>query len=264
MIWKEELNIIGATTIGKVLNESEIEVYKKDLLEKKQADIEKFGKDKLIEIGDYESVRDLARFGGRYFELLENKVINNLVNSVLNEKAVVHSYNAIINRADNRSKMVGFDFYRDQPYFSNTRTSIIVMIPLVDYSSQNGSTEFVPSSHLFEQIPSDDFIKKHTISTSGKAGEAFAVDAALWHRAGMNNSNVDRPMIVIKYTLAPFKQQIDFIKSASEYLDSASDLIKQRLGWNVRVCESYEEYRMPGSVRKFKSGQYDMTNTLIR
>ncbi len=117
MIWKEELNIIGATTIGKVLNESEIEVYKKDFLEKKQADIEKFGKDKLIEIGDYESVRDLARFGGRYFELLENKVINNLVNSVLNEKAVVHSYNAIINRADNRSKMVGFDFHRDQPYF---------------------------------------------------------------------------------------------------------------------------------------------------
>lgn len=262
-LWKEELNIIGATSIGKILTDDEINLYKTDVINKKNEDINKFGKEKLLEIGDYETVRDLARFGGKYFTLLENETINNLVNSVLNDKAVVHSYNAIINKADGRSQMVGFKFHRDQPYFSNTRTSIIVMIPLVDYSKTNGSTEFIPTSHLFETMPSNLYVQNHTIATSGNAGEAFAVDAALWHRAGINTSNFDRPMIVIKYTLAPFKQQVDFCTSAKQYISLASDLVKQRLGWNVRVCDSYEEYRLVGDQKKFKSGQYDMSNTKI-
>ena len=33
---------------------------------------------------------------------------------------------------------------------------------------------------------------------------------------------------------------------------------------DVRVCESFEEFRVPGQQRKFKSGQYAMTNTYIK
>lgn len=259
----EEMNYYGASKIGKVLNDNEIDIYKRDLLVKKQSDIEVNGEEALLEF-DYETVRDLARFGGKYFELIENKVLNNVINKLLNDKAVIHSYNAIISFANKNSRMVGFDYHRDQPYFGDVRTSIIVMIPLVDYSKENGSTEYLPGTHSFVDMPSNKFKESHTLATNGKAGDAFVVDASTWHRAGVNKSSNSRPMIVLKYTLAPFKQQVDFCSSAAEHIDSASELVKQRLGWDVRVCDSYQEFRVPGKVRKFKSGQYDMANVYIK
>lgn len=258
----EEMNIYGVTVIGKFLSDEQIAEFKNDLEKKKQEDIEEFGEEHLLEF-DYEHVRDLGRFGGIYYKLLENPILNNYINNILNDKAVVHSYNAIINH-QKHSSMVGYQFHRDQPFFKDTRTSVIVMIPLVDYSNENGSTEYVPTTHLFEKIPSEEFMKEHYVSTSGKAGEAYMVDAALWHRAGINKTDRARPMIVIKYTLAPFKQQVDYVFSSGRMLDSASDLVKQRLGWNVRVCQNYVEFREPGHKRKFKSGQYDMSNVYIR
>lgn len=258
----EEMNIYGCTSLGRFLANEEITEFKSDLEKKKLEDIEEFGEEHLLKF-DYEHVRDLARFGGKYYKLLENKILNKYIDNILNDKAVVHSYNAIINH-NLHSGMVGYKFHRDQPFFKDTRTSVIVMIPLVDYSSENGSTEYVASTHLFETMPSDNFMNSHCISTSGKAGEAYMVDAALWHRAGTNKTNISRPMIVIKYTLAPFKQQVDFVNSSGAMLETASELVKQRLGWNVRVCQNYVEFREPGNIRKFKSGQYDMTNVYMR
>jgi ectoine hydroxylase-related dioxygenase (phytanoyl-CoA dioxygenase family) len=260
-ILREEMNIYGVTKLGPIMSEADLEFFRKDILRKKEEDIERFGIEALLKNEDLEVVRDLARFGGKYFELLENPKLNDFVNLVLNDKAVIHSYNGIITRADCKSDMLGFRFHRDQPFFKDTRTSINVLIPLVDYSEENGSTQYVPSCHLFNDMPSDEFLERHKVSSRGKAGEAFAVDAALWHRAGRNQSSSDRPIIAIKYTLAPFKQQIDYCESAKEHLDGASELVRQRLGWNVRVCLNYEEFREPRPKRKFKSGQYDMQNT---
>jgi len=263
LIHKEELNVYGFTDLGQVLGEDELEAFRCDVLAKKSDDVDEFGEDALLKNGDLETVRDLSRFGGPYFDLLEKPALNSFVNSVLNDKAVVHSYNAIVTRPDLKTDMLGYKFHRDQPFFKDTRTSVIVMIPLVDYAPSNGATQFVPATHLFKDMPTEDFMEKHAVSASSRAGQGFAIDAALWHRAGKNSSLEPRPMIVIKYTLAPFKQQVNFCVSAQAHLPRASRLVQQRLGWDVRVCDSYVEFREPGDVRKFKSGQYDMTNTQI-
>lgn len=260
-ILREEMNIYGVARLGQVLSEADLAFFRRDLKQKKEEDIARFGTEALLANADLEVVRDLARFGGKYFELLENPAINEFVNLVLNDKAVVHSYNGIITRPDRKSDMLGFQFHRDQPFFKDTRTSVNVFIPLVDYAPENGATQYVPSSHLFKDKPSEEFLERHYESGQGRAGEAFAVDATLWHRAGRNRSADDRPIIAIKYTLAPFKQQVDYCESAKEHLAGASALVRQRLGWDVRVCQTYEEFREPGDRRKWKTGQYDMRNT---
>jgi ectoine hydroxylase-related dioxygenase (phytanoyl-CoA dioxygenase family) len=209
---KEEMNVQGTARLGPILDEKEVRTYFEDLLKRKREDIERFGEEALVKNGEIEVVHDLARFGGISFSLLERPSPNEFVNTVLNDKVVVHSYNAIITRPDVSSPMLGYRFHRDQPFFKNTRTSMIVMIALVDDSEANGSTEFVPGTHLFDVMPSDEFLERHVVRTSGVAGEAFAVDSALWHRAGRNQSADVRPLIAIKYALAPFKQQIDFLQ----------------------------------------------------
>jgi ectoine hydroxylase-related dioxygenase (phytanoyl-CoA dioxygenase family) len=257
----EEMNVLGVTDLGLVLSPAEVSSFLEDVRRRKADDLAEFGRDELLANGDLEVVRDLARFGGMYFTLLENPLLNAFVDEVLNDKAVVHSYNAIVTRPDVTSDMLGYRYHRDQPFFKDTRTSVNVMIPLVDYSSANGSTQFVPSTHLFREMPSREFLERYTRSARGAAGQAFALDAALWHRAGENTSREERPIVTLKYTLAPFKQQVDFCVSAAKALVGASELVKARLGWNVRVCRTYEEFREPGDRRKFKSGQYDMSNT---
>ena len=260
----EELNIRGAAALGRVLSEEEVLWFRNDLNQKKQADIDEFGRETLIANFSLETVQDLGRFAGKYYDLLAKPEINDVVNHALNDKAVVHSYNAIILDGSEKSAMVGHGFHRDMPWFPNCRTSIIIMIPLVDYSPANGSTRYVPGTHAFQNMPSVEFMEKHEVSAEGKAGEAYVVDSTTWHRAGDNQSGEARPMIVIKYTLAPFKQQVEFYLSNPE-LENANPIAKQRLGWNVRVPHNYIEGRdWNQETRKFKSGQYDMSNTYFK
>lgn len=261
----EELNLRGVATLGKVLSDEQIQWFFEDLKKKKQEDIDEFGREKLLENFSLETVQDLGRFAGAYYDLVANTVLNEVVNHALNDKAVIHSYNAIILDSEGKkSEMVGHGFHRDMPWFPNCRTSVIIMIPLVDYSMTNGSTQFVPGTHAFKDMPSIEFLEKHAVSAHGKAGEAFVVDSTTWHRAGKNKSGDPRPMIVLKYTLAPFKQQVEFYLSNPE-IENAPDVVKQRLGWNVRVPHNYIEGRdWNQETRKFKSGQYDMTNTYFK
>ena len=100
--------------------------------------------------------------------LLENPMLNEFVNCILNDKAVVHSYNGITTQPDCKSDMLGFQFHRDQPLFKDTRTSVNVMIPLVDYSEENGATQYVPSTHLFKDKPSEDFFERHKNRPQGR------------------------------------------------------------------------------------------------
>lgn len=260
----EELNIRGAAAIGPVLSAEDIDWFRQDLAAKKQQEIDEFTRETLIANFSLETVQDLGRFAGKYYDLISNSILNDVVNNALNDKAVIHSYNAIILDGAEKSAMVGHGFHRDMPWFPNCRTSIIVMIPLVDYSPENGSTRFVPGTHAFKDMPSLEFLEKHEVSAMGKAGEAYVVDSTTWHRAGENKSGLPRPMIVIKYTLAPFKQQVEFYLS-NPHIESASTVVKQRLGWNVRVPHNFIEGRdWNQETRKFKSGQYDMSNTYLK
>lgn len=260
----EELKYRGVAYLGQVLNQEEIEWFKSDLENKKSEEIAHFGKEFLLERFALETIQDLGRFAGQYYQLIEHPKINECVNTLLNDKAVIHSYNAIILDSQDKSGMVGHQFHRDMPWFPDCRTSIIIMIPLVDYSEENGSTQFVAGSHLFKDRPSDLFMEKYVENAKGKAGEAFVIDSTTWHRAGNNQSGKSRPMMVLKYTLAPFKQQIEFYLS-NPSLSEASPLVKQRLGWNVRVPHDFvENMDWNQETRKFKSGQYDMTHTYLK
>ena len=259
----EELDRNGYSRLGTVISPAEVSWFRNSIAKEKREDIERYGVEYLKQCYSLELIQDLGRYGGPYYELLLNPKINSIVNSALNDKAVVHSYNAIVLDSKDKSDIKGHQFHRDMPWFPGCRTSIVLMIPLVDYGPFNGSTQVVPGTHLFEAMPSEDFLRKHVLSLEGKAGEGYVIDATAWHRSGVNQSRESRPMIVLKYTLAPFKQQIDFVVS-NKGLKNANPLVKQRLGWDTQVPYNQDEARdWNPSTRKFKSGQYDMTNTYL-
>ena len=79
-----------------------------------------------------------------------------------------------------------------------------VFVPLVDVTSKNGATEFVPRSHIdwgSDQPP---------VTPLTTAGECVLFDYRLKHRGLGNRSSEDRPMLYFTYGRASFVDQFNF------------------------------------------------------
>ena len=73
-----------------------------------------------------------------------------------------------------------------------------VVLPLVDFTAENGATRVAPGSHLadprqlFAQPPA-------TTPVLAGAGQAILIDGRTWHGTGANRSGRSRPALLINY-----------------------------------------------------------------
>ena len=258
---KEEMNVFGITNLGKMLTDEQVDFFRKDLIEQKSKHIKTHGEEKLNKYGELEMLRSCGRFHENYIKLIESTWLNNFINTTLNEKAIIHGYHGILtNNQSNGTQSLPMRFHRDAPWFKDTRTCVLILMPLVDFTEDVGPTEYVPSTHLFESMPSQNFLEKNVKKMIVPAGTAFAMDGTLWHRAGKNNSGKLRPMLQMNITLAFMKQQIDVW--SNDTFANCSELVKNRLGYNVRTYIDPDE--MFTDNRNWKSGNYDTSNIYIR
>jgi hypothetical protein len=88
-IHREELNINGFTKLGKVISKTDLPIFLKKLYELTQQQIEKYGKDFLIERNELESIRDLAQRDKIFVDLICNERLNNFIDITLNNRAVI-------------------------------------------------------------------------------------------------------------------------------------------------------------------------------
>lgn len=262
----KEMDVYGYTVLGKMLTDEQVTFFRDDLLEQKRKHILKHGEDLLNQYGELEMLRSVGRFHDNYLKLLESDWLNAFINLTLNDKAILHGYHGILtNDNSNGERSLPLRFHRDAPWFKDTRTCVLVLMPLVDFTEEVGPTEVVPSTHLFENMPNDDFLEKHSRKMVVPAGTVFAMDGSLWHRAGRNRSGKIRPMLQMNITLAYMKQQVNVWADPdySQRIETfGSSLVKRRLGYNVRTYTDPDE--MFTDDRNWKSGNYDMTNTRIR
>lgn len=258
---KEEMNVFGFTNLGKMLSDEQINFFRDDLLEKKKKHIELHGEELLNKYGELEMLRNVGSFHKNYLDLIESDWLNSLINITLNEKAILHGYHGILtNNNSNGVRTLPMRFHRDAPWFKDTRTCILVLMPLVDFVEEVGPTEVVPGTHLFQNMPSEEFLEKHSKKMIMPAGHVFVMDGTLYHRAGKNVSGKIRPLLQMNITLAFMKQQVDVW--STDTFNDCSDLVKSRLGYNVRNYKHPDEMFVDN--RNWKSGNYDMSNTLIR
>ena len=83
---------------------------------------------------------------------------------------------------------------------------VVVNIPLVDFTLENGSTEVYPGTHLITDIDPADGQKlleraEHlpAVRTNLKAGSLVVRDMRMWHRGMPNPSDMVRTMLAIVY-----------------------------------------------------------------
>jgi ectoine hydroxylase-related dioxygenase (phytanoyl-CoA dioxygenase family) len=148
---------------------------------------------------DCQYINSPFRFDPSMLDLLHIEKLEKILTRVLDQDYVLINAN-IINRKHSseiehliengtikRKVGIGDTWHTDSRYLGGRRLdygfSYIVGIAFNDFTSDNGSTLYVPKSHLSREIPAReaDYPKKQIVC---KAGTMAIMDSGLWHRSG--------------------------------------------------------------------------------
>ena len=107
----------------------------------------------------------------------------------------------------------------------------VIVVPLTDFTKENGPTSVVPKSHkLFRKPTPDDDLSTSEVSITAKAGSLIIWDGNLWHRSTENFSNKDRSALIISYAASFFKE----VCGEEEYLVVVPEKLKKKLSPRIK------------------------------
>jgi len=93
---------------------------------------------------------------------------------------------------------------------------MIVIIMLDDFTSENGATRVVPSSHLRDDYAESNKKYENEISIKGKVGDVIIINGSLWHGSEKNSTSLERWSINIGYARWFIKPSFDIPRSLNK------------------------------------------------
>lgn len=102
---------------------------------------------------------------------------------------------------------------------------IVLNVPLVDCTEENGSLEFWPSTHLTPVRTDLDRLAATLPSAQAnlKAGSLLLRDLRMWHRGTPNRSSGTRPQLALVYTRPWYRFELDGPQLTRAEYDALSD-----------------------------------------
>ncbi|CAN5375895.1 hypothetical protein BH09BAC3_BH09BAC3_13190 [soil metagenome] len=199
----------------------------------------------------YGYVLSNAKYGGAFLEVFDNKKITDPMNWILGENSIIYSYtsSSMPPNSGNDSSHV----HVDCPIFLNDYVLRIgVLLPLNDFTVDNGATYFLEGSHTSETMPSDEEFYSKAKRLTIKAGQAWFFNTRMWHAGGVNKSDGWRHALTINVCRPWMKQYIDTPRLLKELdLSQVSENALQKLGFYSQPPTSYEEYYDKNRKRLF-------------
>lgn len=247
----EEIYYNGFTILEGVLKEKEVREYSKLIDELYKFQIAELGGVKIAEqISDSNNIRCPLAYSDKFIELAKNKCVIDITKEILGENFVLMMQNAVINMPVNgnfQSK-----WHRDlnyQHWVCNTPLTINALFTIDPFTIQTGCTHVLPGTHLRNEFPSDNFVKKYEIPAVAKPGSVIIMDSMLYHRAGKNNS--DRPRRAVNHVIGmPFMaQQIDIPEFVGDRLNSDA-FSRMYFGYQWHPSKSAKDWRLSKLSKK--------------
>lgn len=117
------------------------------------------------------------------------------------------------------------------------------LILLDDFNESNGATYLLKGSHKNLEKPEDERFYKEAIRLVAPKGTVLYFNLRLWHAGGQNHTVKWRNSLGIGVNRPYLKQRIDIPRILPQAVkDKLSDYAKNKLGFNVQVPSSFEEY----------------------
>jgi ectoine hydroxylase-related dioxygenase (phytanoyl-CoA dioxygenase family) len=107
-----------------------------------------------------------------------------------------------------------------------------IMLPLVDFTAENGATRIVPGSHRWlDRRPAPDEV---TVAPPLKAGSALFFLGSLWHGGGANETGVDRLGVILHYSAAWLRPVENHVLAVpAEVVCRLEPRLQELLGYNI-------------------------------
>jgi ectoine hydroxylase-related dioxygenase (phytanoyl-CoA dioxygenase family) len=147
------------------------------------------GEATLLELADADIVRCPLAYDPEFLTLARHPVIVEVAQRVIGPSFVLLMQNGIINRPDREQAQTRW--HRDlnyQHWVCSRPLAISALVCLEDFNRTTGGTVFLPGSHKFPQMPSDEIINLSETVVEAPKGSILLFDAMVFHRAGSNRS----------------------------------------------------------------------------
>ena len=251
----EKFERLGFFICASVLQENELAFLREKIDAIWQRQIEEYGEDLLERIGDYGQVRGMMLYDPFFYELILHPLIQTYVSAILSDTAILHLQNGIVTFPERRHNQGKFHKDFAKPFKSSKPLSLNAFLAIDEFSAETGGTWLVPGSHLFETMPSDEYIEEHKVQLLAPAGSILFFDSTLWHAGGVNLSKTRRRAINHQFTLPFIKQQLDYPALLKGKVDLESKLAQVMGLWTIPP-KSVSEYRVSEPhLRTYRAGQ---------
>ncbi|MDN0082657.1 phytanoyl-CoA dioxygenase family protein [Crenobacter sp. SG2305] len=197
-------------------------------------------------MNDADIARCVLAYEPDFLQVATNASLMEFAKRALGPEFVLMMQNGIINRPDRENYQARR--HRDLNYQHWTSSKTLAFNALLcvdDFTCQNGATFVLPGTQHIAEFPSDAFARKFEQQIEAPAGSYLILDAMLYHRAGINETNGLRRAVNHVIGLPFMAQQID-IPSALAHrgtLPPADPAIRKYLGHRWSPARDVADWR---------------------
>lgn len=192
-VYQEEISAYGYAKIGHMAEES-LEWFRKDIINRKVAQVDRYGSDWLADQKILNVVTPLVEeHSPQYLNFVNSGWVSEVADTVLHGseedgKPSLQKSVGVLHTKSGDSRSV-FGFHRAMSARDGEIWSVDFYVALTDHTKENGATEVVRGSHLGEDGWSTAFLEKNRTPLIAKAGDVFVLDSSLFRRPGINTTD---------------------------------------------------------------------------
>lgn len=206
-----ELRVNGYTTLASGFSAERIDSLKDGLDRTYARQIAEIGSESdLIAMNDADIARCMLSYDAAFLDAATAKPLMDLATRFLGPEFVLMMQNGILNRPNRENYQA--KWHRDlnyQHWTSSKPLAINALLCLDEFAHENGSTFVLPGTQHVAPFPTDLFARNHEKQITAPAGSFLILDAMMFHRAGINNSNDVRRAVNHVIGLPFMAQQVD-------------------------------------------------------
>lgn len=207
------------------------------------------------DVFDAGMVHNCMTRGKQMCAVLDHPLLNHYIKALFTPHCIIYAYqsSSLVPGQGNYGSRVHVDCPRR---IDNYTTNVGVILPLNDFTLQNGATWYLPGSHRLAELPSEALFYQQAKRLLCQAGDLVIFNARLVHAAGVNQDNYTRHALTINLCRPYMRQRFDFPRLLTQQqIDSLGEDGRRLVGMNVRMPVSLDEFYLPPEQRLYKPGQ---------
>jgi ectoine hydroxylase-related dioxygenase (phytanoyl-CoA dioxygenase family) len=241
----EEFRREGYCVLTGILSESVLEQARTRIDAVYAVQEKELGQDlSLVMLNDSNIARALLAYDDFFAQFAYDPVVAPYIAALLGENYLLSSQVAILNQPHQGHYQ--HSWHRDLNYqhFTSSRPLAVQALYAIEpFSNETGGTLILPGSHLFEEFPSEQYVRKHSIQVECPAGSVLLVNSMVFHRTGENSSNLVRRAINNIFSIPMLQQAINLPKLLKGRF-TEHPYLRKILGYEWPTVDSVVEWRM--------------------